>query len=192
MKSPSTAFLILLLSAAMAANADSGELSNSSPGAIKTPGDLHFSGGDVFSSDYPGTHCTRVSSSKTKERLGVICVVATSELIRDMGIVAYDSLSEGSRPKGRPQSGLLVSTTMKQYELKPYLSGPRPVFSAVVDCDTAGDAIYRATSICHVAVTPLDGQKVSYSSFVLKDNVQKTLKMQPQQIKALWLQLVQR
>lgn len=129
--------------------------------------DLRTTRNEALASSYPDTECVDVSFKKSKVKVGFICTSKNKDFTKEMGISEYDALPEGSRPKDRPKSGLLVVTPMRQYEMRTFGSTSDGVASAVVDCDTDGAEIYRATSTCHVALSQLGEHEVIYSNFVL-------------------------
>lgn len=154
--------------------------------------DLRMSQNKVLASKYCDTECVDFSFKKSSEKVGFICTSRNKDFIRDMGITEYDALPRGSRPIERPKSGLLVSTPMAQYEMRSFGPIKIEVSAAVVDCDTVGEANYRATSSCHVAVSSLDAQEVIYSNFVLKYDSTKKNGILRERIEEIWRQLEKR
>jgi hypothetical protein len=148
--------------------------------------DLHTTRNEALASSYPDTECVNFSFKKSKVKIGFICTSKNKDFAREMGVSEYDALPEGSRPKDRPKSGLLVATPMRQYDMLTFGSTASGVASAVVDCDTDGAAIYRATSSCHVAVSPLGGHEVIYSNFVLRYHTQNKRGISQRRIKEIW------
>lgn len=154
--------------------------------------DLRMTRNQVLESSYRDTECIDFSFKDSKDKIGFVCSSRNRNFIREMGITEYDTLSKGSRPTERPESGLFVSTPMAQYEMRSFGSSKNQVNFAVVDCDTAGEANYRATSSCHVAVSSLDAPEVIYSNFVLKYHTAKKHGILQERIKEIWRQLEKR
>ena len=66
------------------------------------------------------------------------------------------------------------------------------VASATVDCDTDGQAIYRATATCHVAITsPLEGE-VTYTNIVSRYHVGHRVGLTQARIVEIWKRLENR
>jgi hypothetical protein len=154
--------------------------------------DLRISRNEALATSYPDTECVDFSFKKSKVKVGFVCTSKNNDFAREMGISEYDALPEGSRPKYRPKSGLLVATPMRQYDMRTFGSTANGVASAVVDCDTDGAAIYRATSSCHVAVSTLGEHEVIYSNFVLTYHGQNKRGISERRIKEIWQLLEQR
>lgn len=154
--------------------------------------DLHVTKNISFASNYRNTECVDFSFKYSSEKIGFVCSSRDKDFIREMGITEYDLLPKGSRPTERPKSGLLVSTPMAQYEMRLFGSTKIEVNSAVVDCDTVGEANYRATSSCHVAVSSLEAPEIIYSNFVVKYNAAKKRGILLGRIKEIWRLLEKR
>jgi hypothetical protein len=148
--------------------------------------DLRVTPNDAFAANYPDTECVDFSLANNGEKIGFICRSKSKAFIAEMGITRIEALAEGVRPKIRPTSGLIVSTPMTQYAMRPFKTGHGDANSADVDCDTENESNYRPTSTCHVAVSSLDGQEVIYSNFVLIRHITKKRGASKAQIKKLW------
>jgi hypothetical protein len=148
--------------------------------------DLRTTQNEAIASNYPGTECVDFSYKKSKVKVGFVCTSKNMDFVREMGISEYDALPEGSRPKDRPKSGLLVATPMRQYDMRTFGSTANGAAFAIVDCDTDGAAIYRATSSCHVAVSPLREHEVIYSNFVVTYHTPKKRGISQRRIKEIW------
>jgi hypothetical protein len=151
--------------------------------------DLHATRNEAFASSYPDTVCVDVTFKKSTLKVGIICKSKNKNFATELGISEYEALPEGSRPRDRPKSGLVVGTPMSQYEMLTLNGSKNGAAAAVVDCDTDGAAIYRATSSCHVAVSPLGKNEFTYSNFVLTNHKSKQRGISQRRIQEIWLLL---
>lgn len=154
--------------------------------------DLRTTQNQALESIYSDTECVDFSFKNSKFKVGFVCASKNKDFTKEMGISEYDALPERSRPNDRPKSGLLVATPMRQYEMRTFGSTADGLASAIVDCDTAGAAIYRATSTCHIAVSPLGEHEVFYSNFVLMYHTQNKRGISQRQINEVWKLLEKR
>jgi hypothetical protein len=148
--------------------------------------DLRTTPNEALASNYPDTECVDFSFKKSKLKVGFVCASKNQHFIQEMGVSEYDALPEASRPKNQPKSGLLVATPMRQYDMRTFGSAAGGVAFAIVDCDTAGAEIYRATSSCHVAVSPLSEHEVIYSNFVVTYHTPNQRGISQRRIKEIW------
>lgn len=143
-----------------------------------------------MSANYRDTECLDIFNVMTEQRLGFVCSSSDQEFVREMGIERYDALDAGARPPKRPKCGLIISTPMKRYGMKEFLKGQPVVNSAVVDCDTSGDVIYRATASCHVGFARDARGNAIYSNLVVADHVNnKATNASTASIQQLWRRL---
>jgi hypothetical protein len=154
--------------------------------------DLRTTPNEALASNYPDTECIDFSLKKSSAKVGFVCASRNRQFIKEMGISEYDGLPEASRQKDRPKSSLLVATPMRQYEMRTFGSSADGVASAVVDCETEGVAIYRATSSCHVAVSRLGDHEVIYSNFVVTYHNLNKRGISLNRIKKVWQALDRR
>ena len=185
-----TSGVLALVSLTLVASATKSE--NGLQKLVTPSNDLRMTRNEVLAANYHDTECFDFSFKDSGKKIGFICSSRSKDFIREMGITEYDALPKDSRPTERPRSGLFVSTPMAQYEMRSFGSSKTEVNSAVVDCDTVGEAVYRATSSCHVAVSALDAPEVIYSNFVLKYHTAKKRGIHQERIKEIWRQLEKR
>jgi hypothetical protein len=159
---------------------------------LKPPVGMKLSANTAMPSNFRDTECLDISDENTREKVGFICESSDPEFIREMGIARFDTLPARSRPAQRPESGLLVATPMKQYDMRRFIEGSRIAYGAVVDCDASEGAVYRASASCHVAVMQREDGKTVYSNFVLQNHVNKKPPISTTRIRDLWRPLVLR
>jgi hypothetical protein len=183
-------WLLLLASSVSAASLPEGGVALQS--LLAQSKDLYTTRNEALASNYPGTECVDVSFRKSSAKVGIICVSKNKNFATEMGISEYEALPEGSRPKDRPKSGLVIGTPMRQYEMRTFNGPTSGAAAAVVDCDTDGAAIYRATSSCHVAVSALGEHEFVYSNFVLTYHKSRQRGISQRRIEEVWLMLAKR
>lgn len=141
----------------------------------------------ALSSRYAGTTCVSFGLPEAARDVGLMCVSASDELLSDFGVVT----DQGQAPfadDGRGPQGVSVATGMSLYRMQVMedLKLVPTVFGAVIDCDEAGGAVYRATSSCHAAIAFLPDRRFLYSSFVLRNHVSGQERVRMHDIVDLW------
>lgn len=116
-----------------------------------------------------------------------MCASASQEFLRDFGVMT-DRDGGPFADGGRGPQGVSVATGMSLYpmEVMEDFKLAHTVFGAVIDCDEAGGAVYRATSSCHVAISFLPNRRFLYSSFVLQNHVSGQVEARMHDIVDLW------
>ncbi|MEL1266190.1 hypothetical protein [Pseudoxanthomonas putridarboris] len=148
---------------------------------LRAPTGLLIEPEEKFSRAYQETECVNFVLTKGGASAGILCSSKSSEFLSDFGIAG---LAAGSTDD---QGGLPVVTTgMAAYPMSVIVEKPVKVYSAKVDCDGAGGAIYRATSTCYVTTSFLDDGRFLYSNFVIEDHVTRTSKIKPVNVEEFW------
>lgn len=141
----------------------------------------------ALSSRHAGTTCVSFGLPEAAQAVGLMCVSSSQEFLSDFGVMT-DQDGRLFADGGRGTRGVSVATGMSLYsmEVMEDLKLAHTVFGAVIDCDEAGAAVYRATSSCHVAVSFLPNRRFLYSSFVLQNHVSGQGKARMHDIVDLW------
>ncbi len=139
---------------------------------------------------YPETRCLKILERRTARQVGLVCRTRSPEFVADIGITPQAGALDHSPQPARRQA-YVVATPMSLYPLQP-LSGIDGVLSAIVDCDTASGAIYRATASCHVAVSDPGADEVTYSNFVWQGHMDGSGGVSEAQVVPLWRALQRR
>lgn len=143
-----------------------------------------------MSNRYAETDCVDLQRRGLRTKIGVICVSGDKALLADMGIDGAVR-APGTVEKGTPPSspGLIVSTPMAQYEMRPLDFAHGRAATADVDCDVGRGAIYRATGTCRVTVVERGASGFIYSNLVMTDHVRKKAVMSTTQAESIVMQL---
>ena len=156
---------------------------------LKGLGAIRVERKESFELNYPDTQCVDISLTSSSEKVGFICRSTSRAFVADMGITAYEELAPSARPKGRPNTGLVVGTPMAQYGMRVLAATKGQSATADIDCDTESGPNYRATATCHVAVSRLDRPIVTYSNFVLQYHLDNRRGISRAQILEIWRRL---
>ena len=143
------------------------------------------SGGNIKS----GMQCVRLLFRTTKRYAGEICASKDQDLLRDKGVVPYESIPSYARTIEKPESGWVATSPMSLYPLLNFADSAFKTLAAVTDCDDSDGPIYRATASCHVAVSGLNSGTVLYSSFLLRDPAKNKAGVSIEEIQQMWTNL---
>ncbi|GAA5786805.1 hypothetical protein [Chitiniphilus shinanonensis] len=154
---------------------------------IFLPSALYLSKEKKLSLSYPDTECLEVRKRVGKKNIGFFCSTSSKAFMRDFGIFEKQN-DENSvdRAIGEGAARYALATGMSTYEVAPFADKEIKSYAAEVDCDEAGGAVYRATSICHVVIAVLKNGRILYSNILLKNHVSKTDGSKVVDIKKFW------
>jgi hypothetical protein len=154
---------------------------------FKPPPSITTKKNSVFAKNYEGTDCINFQAKKTKKSIGFLCLSNNQKFLSDMGVATFQSIPAHARSIDEPASGLFVSTPLGQYPFEKFISnGPVVTYAASTDCDFGLQAIYRANSTCHNAISQPDARNFLYSKLLIKNEVKRTTGLSEYEINEIW------
>lgn len=155
--------------------------------SICVPEALKAKANATLSSRYAGTTCVSFDLPKAAQDVGLMCVSASQEFLTDFSVMT-DQRGGPFADGGRSPQHVSVATGMSLYRMQEMedLKLAHTIFGAVIDCDEAGGAVYRATSSCHAAISFLPDRRFLYCSFVLRNHVSGQERVRMHDIVDLW------
>lgn len=132
------------------------------------------------------TQCLRFFFKTTKKYAGELCASSNPDFLLDRSVISYNSIPAHARSVERPESDLMAMSPLSQYPMEPFVNQNFKSYGAIIDCDEINDAVYRATSSCHIAVATFQSGKSFYSNFIVKSHINGSARVSIEDVKILW------
>ncbi len=135
------------------------------------------------------TQCLRFFFKATKKYAGELCASSNPDFLLDRSVISYDLIPAHASSVERSESDLMAMSPISQYPMEPFVNQNFKSYGAIIDCDEINDAIYRATSSCHIAVAAFQSGTCFYSNFIVKSHINGSARVLIEDIKILWSSL---